>query len=112
MQCRRLWFDSWVGKFPWRRNRLPTPVFLGFPGGSDDNEFAWSVGRPEFNSWVDLLKEGLATHSSILARRILLNRGACRATVRGVAKSDMTERLSTAQLSAIVRSAVKEAYRM
>ena len=24
-----------VGKFPWRRDRLPTPVFLGFPGGSD-----------------------------------------------------------------------------
>ena len=20
-------FDSWVGKFPWRRERLPTPVF-------------------------------------------------------------------------------------
>ena len=23
--------DSWVGKFLWRRDRLPTPVFLGFP---------------------------------------------------------------------------------
>ena len=22
-------------KIPWRRDRLPTPVFLGFPGGSD-----------------------------------------------------------------------------
>ena len=22
------WFDSWVGKSPWRRDRLPTPVFL------------------------------------------------------------------------------------
>ena len=28
-------FDSWVGKIPWRRVRLPTPVILGFPGGSD-----------------------------------------------------------------------------
>jgi len=27
-------FDSWVGKTPWRRDRLPTPVFLGLPGGS------------------------------------------------------------------------------
>ena len=27
-------FDSWVRKIPWRRDRLPTPVFLGFPGGS------------------------------------------------------------------------------
>ena len=27
------WLDSWVRKIPWRRDRLPTPVFLGFPGG-------------------------------------------------------------------------------
>ena len=27
-QCRRLRFDSWVGKIPWRRERPPTPVFL------------------------------------------------------------------------------------
>ena len=26
MQCGRPRFDSWVGKFPWRRDRLPTPV--------------------------------------------------------------------------------------
>ena len=36
--CRRPRFDSWVGKILWRRNRLPTPVFLGFPGGSDSKE--------------------------------------------------------------------------
>ena len=24
-------FDSWVSKILWRRDRLPTPVFLGFP---------------------------------------------------------------------------------
>ena len=33
------WFDSWVGKFPWRRDRLPTPGVLGFPGSSDGKEF-------------------------------------------------------------------------
>ena len=22
------WFDLWVGKIPWRKKRLPTPVFL------------------------------------------------------------------------------------
>ena len=31
LQCRRPWFDSWVGKISWRRDRLPTQVFLGFP---------------------------------------------------------------------------------
>ena len=37
--------------------------------------------------WEDLLKEGMATHSSILAWRIPMDRGAWRATVCGVAKS-------------------------
>ena len=27
LQCRRPGFDAWVGKIPWRRERLPTPVF-------------------------------------------------------------------------------------
>ena len=29
-ECRRPGFDPWVGKIPWRRERLPTPVF--WPG--------------------------------------------------------------------------------
>ena len=37
--------------------------------------------------WEDPLEEGMATHSSILAFRILMDRGAWRATVHGVAKS-------------------------
>ena len=32
LQCRRPGFDPWVGKIPWRRERVPTPVFL--PGES------------------------------------------------------------------------------
>ena len=27
-QCRRPWFNPWVGKIPWRRKWQPTPVFL------------------------------------------------------------------------------------
>ena len=27
LQCRRPGFDPWVGKIPWRRERLPTAVF-------------------------------------------------------------------------------------
>ena len=46
LQCRRPWFDSWVGKFSWRRDRLlPTPVLLGFPSGSDGKESACNVGE-------------------------------------------------------------------
>ena len=36
------WFLGWED--PWRRNRLPTAVFLGFPGGSDGKELACNVG--------------------------------------------------------------------
>ena len=32
-----------VGKIPWRRNRLPTPVFLGFPSGSAGKESTCNV---------------------------------------------------------------------
>ena len=41
--------------------------------------------------WEDPLEEGMATHSSILAWRIPMDRGAWWATVHGVAESDMTE---------------------
>ena len=44
MQCRRPRFDSWVGKIRWRRERLPTPVFLGFPCGLAGKEFACNAG--------------------------------------------------------------------
>ena len=41
--------------------------------------------------WEDPLEEGMATHSSILAWGIPMDRGAWRATVHGVAESDRTE---------------------
>ena len=37
--------------------------------------------------WEDPLEEGMATHPSILAGRIHMDRGAWRATVHGVMKS-------------------------
>ena len=44
LQCRRPWFDSWVGKICWRRDRLPISIFLGFPCGSAGKESAHNVG--------------------------------------------------------------------
>ena len=41
----------------------------------------------QFLGWEDPLEEGMATHSSILAWRISMDRGAWRAIVRGVTKS-------------------------
>ena len=38
------WFDSWVRKIPWSRDRLPTLVFLGFLCGSAGKESACNAG--------------------------------------------------------------------
>ena len=41
------WFDPWVRKIRWRRDRLPTPVFLGFPcdsAGKESTCNAWDLG--------------------------------------------------------------------
>jgi len=60
--------ETWVGEFPWRRDRLPTPGFLGFPCGSAGKESASNMGDL---GWEDSLEKGKVTHSSILAWRIL-----------------------------------------
>ena len=64
--------DSWVGKSLWRRDRLPTPVFLGFPCGSAGKESACNAGDLGLRSlvWENPLQKGNAMHSSILAWRI------------------------------------------
>ena len=62
--------DSWVRKICWRRDRLPTPVFLGFPGGSDGKESACNVGDLVRSlGWEDALEKGKANHSSVPAFR-------------------------------------------
>ena len=92
-------FDSWVGKIPWRRDRLPTPVLLGFPCGSDGKECTGSAGDLGLIlGQEDPLEEGMAALPSIPAWRIPRDRGAWRATVHGVADSARTEaKPSTAQ---------------
>ena len=55
----------------WRRDRLPTPVFLGLPGGSAGKESSCNVG--DLDSVPGLgrsHRERTATHSSIMAWRI------------------------------------------
>ena len=63
LQCGRPGFDPWVGKIPWRREGLPTPVF--WPG--EFHGLYSSVGHKEsdmteqvslhFTGLGDLLKE-------------------------------------------------------
>ena len=38
------WVQCWVRKIPWRRDRLPMPVLLGFPSGWAGKESACNAG--------------------------------------------------------------------
>ena len=68
--------SSIPGSICWRRDRLPTPVFLGFHCGSAGKESICNAGDLGSISgkiqrgWEDPLEKGKATHSSILAWRI------------------------------------------
>ena len=59
-----------------------------FPGGSDSKKLpAMAETWVRSLCWEDPLEEGMETHSSILAWRISVDRGAWQAIVHGVAKS-------------------------
>ena len=63
LQCRRPWFDSWVGKTRWRRDRLSTPRFLGFPVAQlVKNPPAMRETWVQSLAWEDPLEKGTATH--------------------------------------------------
>ena len=47
-------FDPWVGKIPWRREQLPTPVFL--PG-----EFHGQWRLAGYSPWGDRVGHNIAT---------------------------------------------------
>ena len=56
---------------------------MGFLGGSDGKESACNEGDlAQSLGWENPLEEGIATHSSILAGRISMDRGTWQATVQ------------------------------
>ena len=60
-----------VRETPWKRDRLPTPVFLGFPGGSAGKESVCNAEDLGLTPGLGRsLGEGKATHFNILAWRI------------------------------------------
>ena len=44
LAVQKIQFNFWIRKICWRKDRLPTPVFLGFPCGSIGIESACNVG--------------------------------------------------------------------
>ena len=83
MQETLVWFLG--QEDPWRRDRLPTPVFL-VAQMVKNLPALWETWVQSLG-WEDPLEEGMATHSRILAWRIPMDRGARWVTAHGVAKS-------------------------
>ena len=81
MQETLVWFRG--QKICWRRDRLPTPVFLGFPGGSADKESACNVG--DLGSIPGLGRSTGEGKGYLLQYSGLENSMNC--TVHGIAKS-------------------------
>ena len=97
LQCRRTQFNSWVRKIPWRRDRLPTPVFLDFPGVWDGKESTCNVGY--LGSIPGLGRSPRRGHGNLLQYSCLENLHGQRSLV-GYSpwdhkESDTTEWLST-----------------
>ena len=79
----RLQFNSLVGDICWRKDRLTTLAFVGFPCGLSVNDSTCNVGDLGLIPGLErFLGEGKPTHSSILAWRIPWT-----IQSRGVAKS-------------------------
>ena len=89
--------DSWVGKIPWRRERLPTLVFLGFPSGPDDKESTCIAG--DLGLIPGLGRSFGGGHGNPLQYSCLENPQGQRSLVGyspwGCKESDTTEQLST-----------------
>ena len=96
---RRPQLNSWVRKIPWRRDRLPTPVFLGSPGGSDSKESTWNAR--DLGSVPGLGRPSGGGHGNPLQYPCLENPHGQRSLVGysawGHQESDTTGQLSTAQ---------------
>ena len=86
-------FNSLVRKICWRRARLPTPVFLDFPGDSDSKESACNVED------LGLIPELGRSPGEYSGLENPMDRGAWQATVHRITESDITERLSLSLLN-------------
>ena len=99
------WLWRWVMRIYtwwvwWRRDRLPTPVFLGFPGGSEGKESAHNAG--DLSSIPGLGRSPGEVKGYPLQYSGLEN--SMDYTVHEVAKSDMTEWISVSHVMELHRT--------
>ena len=73
LQCRRRWFDSWVGKTLWRRERLPTPVF--WPGEFHGLCSLWGCKESDTTERLSLFILKVIIFSGINPQRALWKEG-------------------------------------
>ena len=97
LQCRRPQFNSWIWKIPWRRDRLPTPVF-----GSAGKESACNAGDLGSIPWLGRsLGEGKGYPLQYSSLEKSMN-----SIVHGVAELDTTERLSLSSMYRAITSSL------
>ena len=89
-QCRKPQFNSGVRKICWRRDRLLTPVFLGFPCGSAGKES--TCNAEDLGLIPELGRSPGEGKGYTFQYSVLENSMDC--IVYGVTESDMTEQLS------------------
>ena len=53
LQCGRPWFNPWVGKIPWRRKRLPIPIFLPGEFHGQRSLVGYSPWGTKSQRWLD-----------------------------------------------------------
>ena len=83
-QCRKPGFDPWVGKIPWRKERLPTPVF--WPGEFHELYSPW--GHKESETTEELSLSPVFLPGEFHRQRSLVGYSPC-----GHKESDMAEQL-------------------
>ena len=64
--CRRPGFDPWVGKIPWRKERLPTPVF--WPAEFHRPYSAWGRKESDTTEWLNWTELDYTVHGILQAR--------------------------------------------
>ena len=87
-----------VQEDPWRKERLPTSVFMGFPGGSDGKGSAHS--EEDLGSIPGWGRSPGGGHGNPLQCSCPMDRRTWPAMVPGATESDTTQQPSTAQHAA------------